>query len=563
MNDLKPSEKNSNPHPGEEIRKPENVEDDLRRKTALLEALVHSSNDGILVVDTHGKKVVQNKRTVELWKIPQYVVDDPSGLHQVQHVMHMTKNPKQFVDEINYLRDHPDETSVDELELIDGTILERYSAPVLGEDGQNYGRVWIFHDITGRKPAEAELQKTNSRLQAAIELSNRMALEAQAADIAKGRFLANMSHEIRTPMNGVIGMTSLLLTTDLTEEQRAYLKIVKTSSEDLLAIVNDILDFSKIEANKLELETVGMRLGDELNGSIEMLSLRAKEKGLVFSCSIEPSLHAPLLGDPVRLRQVFFNLAGNAIKFTNSGSVTIAVTVAEETSDGLLARFEFRDTGIGISDEKAKLLFGNFQQLDSSTTRKFGGTGLGLAIAKRLTEMMGGDIGVQSMEGTGSTFWFTARFKKLAEDMMHNAPVEPASLLKNRPAIKNAVDRNARILIVEDNPINQMVAVKILAKIGFNADTAPNGIQALRALEKAPYDLVLMDVQMPEMDGLEATRLIRRNSLKALNHSVPIVAMTAHAMKSDCDDCLKAGMNGYIAKPITAQTLVDALQRWL
>ena len=546
---------------------PENVlelaqcDEALRRKTALLEALVHSSIDGILVVDTNGQKIVQNKRTIELWKIPEYIVNDPSGIKQVQHVMHMTKNPKQFVDEIDYLREHPNETSVDELELTDGTILERYSAPVLGEDGQNYGRVWMFHDITGRKAAQEAMQKTNVQLEAAIERANRMAQEAKAADIAKSRFLANMSHEIRTPMNGVIGMTALLLQTTLTDEQRSYLEIVKTSGEDLLAIVNDILDFSKIEANKLELETIDFNLRAAFDDTAKMLLFRAREKGLVFTCIVDPALNTLVQGDPGRLRQILLNLAGNAIKFTARGSVAITARMLTEMKDFLTVKVEVRDTGIGISGGKINLLFGNFQQLDASTTRKFGGTGLGLAISKRLAELMGGDIGVTSAEGLGSTFWFTITLKKQSA-----SNTEKSSAVTALPALAGrfeAVNCATRILVVEDNQISQKVSVKILENIGFKADTAASGLEAIRALEEKVYDLIFMDVQMPEMDGLEATRRIRSKLTKVPDPEVPIIAMTAHAMKSDREECLAAGMNDHIAKPFTPQILAEIMERWI
>ncbi len=535
----------------------------LSRKTALLEALIHSSIDGILVVDNRGQKVLQNKRTIELWQIPEEVANDPSGQKQISHVMFMTKNPQKFVEEINYLREHPNDTSVDELELTNGTILERYSAPVLSEDGENFGRVWIFHDITERKHAEKTLQKTNAQLKAAIEQANRMKLEVQAADIAKGQFLANMSHEIRTPMNGVIGMTDLLLNSNPTEEQRTYLQIVQKSSKDLLTILNDILDYSKINANKLELELKDFDLQAAIEDVVAMLDFHAKEKKLNLSCHINSLQNTLVRGDPVRLRQIFINLIGNAIKFTSQGEVTVKATLQSETKDSITFQFEICDTGVGISEEKSKHLFENFKQLDASTTRKFGGTGLGLVISKRLIELMGGTISVTSTEGAGSVFGFSVAFKRPSEGFAPEAKTirQPQDIFKTFPT--KFAGSPIHILVVEDNLINQLVLIKILEKFGFFADTATNGAQAIKLLESKNYDLVFMDIQMPEMDGLEATTAIRNKLTKVHKSAVPIIAMTASAMNSDRARCSEVGMDDFIAKPVTLEDIANILERWL
>ncbi len=535
----------------------------LQKKTALLEALINSSIDGILVVDSFGQKLVQNRRTIELWEIPEEVVNDPSGKAQIAHVMHMTKNPQQFVDEIDYLMEHPNETTVDELELINGTILERYSAPVLGEDGENFGRVWIFHDITERKFAAEKLLSTNNQLTEAIENARRMALEAKAADVAKGRFLANMSHEIRTPLNGVIGMTDLLLYTDLTEEQRGGLQIIQNSSKDLLTILNDILDFSKIEADKLDLEIIDFDLRAAIDEVLQMLRFRAEEKDLSLTCTIAPEIVTSVQSDPVRLRQILFNLVGNAVKFTSEGGVTLSVKRISATDAEQVLEFTVQDTGIGIPEDKQKMLFGDFQQVDASTTRKFGGTGLGLAISKRLVERMGGSISVVSLEGRGATFTFTITLKTSTVEYSRKLRNDRTSLEVFRERVENRLNDPANILIVEDNMINQLVFKKILEKLGFTADTATNGVQALLMMERRSYHLIFMDVQMPEMDGFETTRRIRKKFSGTPGAEVPVIAITANAMSADREACRSAGMDDFIAKPVTMESFMEVVQRWL
>lgn len=531
----------------------------LRQKNALLEALINSSIDGITVVDIYGKIVVQNKRAVELWQIPQFILDDPDGMKQVQHIMHMTLNPEKFIQEIEYQKEHPYETTVDELELTNGTILERYSAPVLGSNGDNYGRVYIFHDITERKAAAEALKKTNEQLQQAITTANEMTIKAQAANVAKSQFLANMSHEIRTPLNGIIGMTGLLLDSSLTEEQRFGLDIVQKSSQDLLTIVNDVLDISKIEANKLDLEEIDFDMNASVDDVVTMLAPRAKEKGLVLSVNTDHSERTIVNGDPVRFRQVLFNLVGNAIKFTASGSVTVSITLQTETKDAMTFYFEVRDTGVGIPKDKRDLLFENFQQLDPSNTRKFGGTGLGLAISKRLVNLMNGSIDVVSTEGVGSTFCFNVVFKKT--DTQNLPSAHNVRHLDNQFAIPSFANR-VTILLVEDNLINQYVSKKILEKLGVSVEIVSNGKEAIQALERKKFNLVFMDIHMPEMDGIEATRLIRSLTSTALNPSIPIIAMTASAMHSDREECRIAGMNDFVSKPFTIDAIIDVIERW-
>jgi PAS domain S-box-containing protein len=583
-------------------------------------------------------------------------------------------------------REIPVEMSLSALELSDG-----------------WHAVGIMRDIAFRKRAEQELSETNAALLRQTELAEKMAAEAEMASIAKSEFLANMSHEIRTPMNGVIGMTGLLLDTELNAEQRHYAEVVRASGESLLGLINDILDFSKIEAGKLDLELLDFDLAGLLEDFADTLAARAYEKGLELLCSIDPGTPTLLNGDPGRLRQVLANLVGNAIKFTEKGEVAVNVTLASQTDADAVLAFTVRDTGIGIPADKISLLFDKFSQVDASTTRRYGGTGLGLAICKQLVELMHGAIDVVSEPGKGSIFRFTIRLTKQAQahtkrtrvggdlrgmrilvvdDNATNReilltrlcswgmrPAEAANGVAALSALQRALDENdpfaiavidmqmpdmdgetlgriihsdsrltdtrmvmltslgargdarrfadigfsgyltkpvrlqelksvlamacgsapedvatpqpivtrhtvredlnifagstARILLVEDNRTNQQVALGILKKLGLKADAVANGEEAVNAIALIPYDLVLMDVQMPVMDGLEATRQIRRQQAAEQTPAVPIIAMTAHAMRGDKEKCLEAGMNDYLTKPIVAPTLIDMLIQWL
>jgi len=695
----------------EDITARKQTEEALRSSREQFELAIKGSNDGIWDWDLRTDKLYLSAK----WKEQLGYADAElkSEFKVFEDLLHPEDKP-QVMSKLNlYLKGHEKHYSMEfRMRHKDGTCrwIHARGEAVRDEAGIPVRMAGSHTDITQRRHTENKLHDYAQQMSFKnLELDAAL-FKAEQATKAKGDFLANMSHEIRTPMNGVIGMTGLLLDTPLDDTQRRYAEAVRSSGEILLSLINDILDFSKIESGKMDLENLDFDLRALLDDFAIMAAIKAEEKELEFICSADPNVPEHVFGDPGRLRQILTNLTSNAIKFTHTGEVDLRVSVTQDAScDSASAStgpqhvtllFSVRDTGIGIPADKMDRLFQSFSQVDASVTRKFGGTGLGLAISKQLAEMMGGEVGVQSVENRGSTFWFTAclgltanharmpivhdlqglrvlvvddnatnreillerfmswgmrpdeaadgpgalklayaalagndpyrlaildmrmpgmdgetlgrcfnsdpklketrtvimisprhrdaiqRFRDagfsgcIAKPLLHGELFKCLSLAMAdhvgweqisgqatqdaaRCALDNVDAGKTRILVAEDNITNQQVALGILGKLGLRADAVANGAEALKALTDIPYDLVLMDVQMPEMDGYESTRIIRDTSSQVHSHEVPIIAMTAHALPGDKEKCLHAGMNDYISKPLSPQALAFVLGKWL
>ena len=426
--------------------------------------------------------------------------------------------------------------------------------PILGKTGEVERIIAIDSDITVRKQIEQELLSANKIAEHSLMKGNKALnqlikakQELEDSMKVKEQFLANMSHEIRTPMNAIVGFTNLILKTELNQEQKQYIDAVKTSGENLLVIINDILDFSKIQSGKFAFEQIELSLPQLISTLSELMLQKLVEKNLELITKIDKRIPSVLIGDPIRLNQILLNLFGNAIKFTEKGEIRIEVDLISESDTEYDIQFSVKDSGIGISIDKQTSIFNGFTQASNETTRKYGGTGLGLTIVKQLMELQGGSIAVQSELGIGSVFTFNLKFKKNMPSSLDKMDiVEENRMVENFSGLK--------ILLVEDNLLNQILAKKVLTDWNWEVEVAENGLIALEKIGNGRFDVILMDIQMPEMDGYETTRAIRRMS-KESGCQVPIIAMTAHAMSGEAQKCIKAGMNDYISKPFDTKVL--------
>jgi signal transduction histidine kinase/CheY-like chemotaxis protein len=653
----------------------------LRATTSRLTTLIENMQAGVLVESEERRVLLINETFCKLFDVPV-----PANMlvgSEMAELMELCAarfaDPDHSFGRFDTMRQERVAVSGEEILLDDGRVVSMDFVPILlGREFQGY--FWQFHDISDYKRAEQELTKSAMEMELkSWELADARNAALQLASM-RSEFLANMSHEIRTPMNGIIGMTDLLLHTELSEEQAEFARTVRSSAGTLLALLNDILDFSKIEAAKLKLECIDFDLQDLLDELVSVLGVKAYNKGIEIAFLVEEGTPTLLQGDPTRLRQIITNLVDNACKFTDQGHVSLRVRADERDGDDVLLVFDVEDTGIGMNREASAKLFQNFVQADHSITRKYGGTGLGLAICKRLVELMGGSIGVESEPGRGTRFRFTAHFhvqkapvkglqpahvfllglppatgnflnlqlrawgltseilplredplpplrkvprdasvlllacirvdaaavleglRKVKQDeqlrqlklvLLHSlyekgehktlegvefADVLPVPMRKTQlQAVLEGRSRSTaskevpstvlpgaaglRILVAEDNAVNQKVALTVLKKLGFQAELVQNGLEAIEAVKANAFDLVFMDCQMPSMDGFEATRCIR--ALDTEISQLPIVAMTANALAGDRERCLEAGMNDYVPKPITLDSVKEALKRWL
>ncbi|MBD2187024.1 response regulator [Pseudanabaena mucicola] len=525
--------------------------DRLERANAMIHAQLEASLEGIIAVDEQGKLVAYNQKMCEIWDMNAITAHVNYRELPLIPLLIQENFPEEIIQILEETYDEPEEVSHGEI-IINNNNYEYFSSSVTSPTGKFWGFVWRFRNITHRKQYETNLQQAKEVAESALRV--------------KSDFLAMMSHEIRTPINGVLGMTELLATTTLDQEQNRFVQSIQTSGEILLTVINDILDFSKLESQKLLLEHLPVDVYAIIIDTCALLSTQAESKGIKVQYQIDENTPAYILGDAIRLRQILLNLTNNAVKFTHEGVVQISVSPTTDADNQTTLLFAIKDSGIGLSPEQLQKLFQPFTQASIATTRQYGGTGLGLVICQKLVQMMGGKIWAESALNQGSTFSFVIPVTVTDEAPQAMTPIERRNMLRPTKPLRTdlATQLPLNILVAEDNLINQEMVLAMLSKMGYVPKIVNDGIEVLEAIKEQDFDIVFLDVQMPRMNGLEtATHIVGEWSQLSNNPLRPkLIAMTASAMQGDREMCLGAGMDDYISKPVSFETLQRIIDRW-